>query len=132
MPISGKPEIGESALSLNLSARSDAKRVSTFAERALSEAAAIVRCLEIEGRTERHDAGRIDLPVAGIIMPLDVGHVHGLGDAGHLIELAQVVRQIWIVDDPPQVALEVADIDGIETDQRGEQAPVPLGQAIAD
>ena len=33
---------------------------------------------------------------------------------------------------PPQIALEVAVIDGVEAHQRGEQPPVGLGDALAD
>ena len=90
-----------------------------------------MRRQEIELRAERHDAGRVHLALAAVIVPLDVVHVHGRGDAGLLVEIAQIVRQIGIVDDPPQVALEVAVIDGIETDERAEQPPVGLGDRRA-
>jgi hypothetical protein len=37
---------------------------------------------------------------------------------------AHIVRKAWIVGDPPDIAFEMADIDGIEPDQRREQPPV--------
>src|SRR5260370_1664751 len=37
-----------------------------------------------------------------------------------------------IVDDPPQVALEVAVIDRVEANERGEQPPVRLRDVLAD
>ena len=67
---------------------------------------------------------------AHVIVPLDVIHVHGLGDARHLIEVAQIVRQVRIVGDAAQVAFEVAVIDRVEADERGEQPPVGLGQRV--
>ena len=82
-------------------------------------------------RPERHDAGRIDPPVAGVIVVLDVEEVDGLGHARPVIEFAQIALQGGIVADLPQVALEVAEIDGVETDQGGEEPPIGLGQSCA-
>ena len=72
------------------------------------------------------------LAVAAVIVPLDVVEAHGLGDAGHLVEIAQVIPEIRIVDDAPQVALEVAVVDRVETHQRGEQPPVGFGDLPPD
>ncbi len=52
----------------------------------------IMRRGKIELRSERHDAAGIDLFVAAVIVLLDVIHVHGLGHARHLVEIAQIVR----------------------------------------
>ena len=41
--------------------------------------------LEIQRRPERHDPARIDVAHADVIVPLDVIHVHRLGDARHLV-----------------------------------------------
>src|ERR1700722_8670982 len=83
-----------------------------------AEAGAVVRRAGLEYRPDRHDAGRVHVAMAAIIVPLDVIEVHGLGDARHLIKLTQVIRQVRIVDDPAQVALEVAIIDRVEADKR--------------
>ena len=56
-----------------------------------AEAAAIVRQHEIEHRPDRHDAGRVHVAMAAVIVPLDVIEAHGLGDARHLIKLAQII-----------------------------------------
>ena len=45
---------------------------------------------EIQNWPLGDDAGRVDGAVALVIVALDMRHVHGLGDAGHLIEVAQV------------------------------------------
>jgi hypothetical protein len=69
--------------------------------------------------------------VAAVVVVLDVAEIDGLGDARVLVELAGVGPEVPIVDEPPEVALEVADIDGIEADQRREQPPVGLGERVA-
>ena len=79
-----------------------------------------MRSAEIVRRTLRDYPGRIDGRVAGIVVPLDLIEVDGLGDARDLVQLAQVVPQIWIVDDAPQIAFEVTVIDSVEADERGE------------
>ena len=56
-----------------------------------AEAVAIVRQHEIEHRPDRHDAGRVHVAMAAVIVPLDVIEAHGLGDARHLIKLAQII-----------------------------------------
>src|SRR5690349_18241441 len=91
----------------------------------------IVRRLEIERGPEWYDAARIDVAHADVIVALDVIHVHRVGDARHLIEFAQVVRQVRIVDDAAQIALEVAVIDRVKSKYRGEQPPVRFGQRRA-
>jgi hypothetical protein len=96
------------------------------------EARAVVRRGEIQFGADRHDAGRVHLAVTRIIVGLDVIQVHRLGDARHLIQLAHIVRQVGIVFDAADVAFEVAVINGIEADERGEQAPVGFGQCRAD
>ncbi len=89
-----------------------------------AEPPAVVRQREVEQRTDRHDAGRVDVAVAAVIVPLDVIETDGVGDARHLIKIAQIIPQIWIVDDAPQIAFEVAVIDGVEANERREQPPI--------
>ena len=90
-----------------------------------------MRRFEIQRRAERHDAARIDVAHADVIVPLDVIHVHRLGHARHLIKLAHIVRDVRIVDDAAQVAFEMAVVDGIKANQRREQSPIGFGQALA-
>src|SRR6266550_8907666 len=104
-------------------------RTSPAMTNASSKPPAVMLRLEIEGGPERHDAAWIDVQHAHVIVPLDVIHVHGRGDAGPLIKIAQIIRQVRIIRDAAQIALEVADIDRIEAHQRGEQSPVRLGDA---
>ncbi len=96
-----------------------------------AESGTVVRRHEVELRAERDDAGRIHVALAAVIMPLDVIHVDGRGDAGLLIKIAQIVREVRIVDDTPQVALEMAVVDGIEAYERREQPQVGLGDRAA-
>ena len=53
-------------------------------------------------------------------MMLDVVHVDGAGDAGVLIEIPQVARKGGVILDPAQIALEMPDIDRIESYKRRE------------
>ncbi|GCC49504.1 hypothetical protein chiPu_0033935 [Chiloscyllium punctatum] len=92
---------------------------------------ASVRCGEVEDGTERNDPGRIDRAMALVIVPPDMLEIHRRGDAGPLIDVARIGEQIWIIDQPPDVALEVPDIDRVEADQCREQADVGFGQAVA-
>ena len=79
-----------------------------------------MRRQKIELRPQRHDAGWIHVALAAVIVPLDVVHVDGRGDAALLIEIAQVIREIGVVDDAAQIAFEVAVVDRVEADERGE------------
>ena len=88
-----------------------------------------MRSGEIDRRPGWHDPSRIDVPMALVIVPLDVPHVHGRGDTGHLVKVAQIAGKIRIVDDAPYVALEMTDIDRIETYERREETPVGFRDA---
>ena len=77
-------------------------------------------------RTERNDPGGIDVVVRDVIMPLDVVEVDRVGDAVDLVEISQVAEEMAIVDDPAEVALEMAVVDGIEPYQRHERAANPF------
>ena len=93
---------------------------------ASSKSPTIVRQREINNRSDRHNTGRIDVAVTWIIVPFDVIEIDGIGDARYLIEIAQIVPEIWIVDDAAQITFEVTVVNGVEADQRGEQPPVRL------
>lgn len=90
-----------------------------------------MRRIEVLRRPFRHDAGRVDGAMAGVVVPLDMGEIHGFGDPRPLIQLSQPVRQVRIVGDPPQVAFEVTVIHRVEANQRGEQADVRFRQVFA-
>src|SRR5262249_3912689 len=89
-------------------------------------------CGEVEHGTERNDPGWIDRAVALVIVPPDMLEIHRLGDAGPLIDVARKGGQIRIVAQPPDVALEVPDIDRVEADQCREQADIGFGQAVSE
>jgi hypothetical protein len=57
----------------------------------LREPVAVVRRGIVKLRPDGHDARRVDGFVAAVVVRLDVVQVHGLGDARHLVEVAQVV-----------------------------------------
>lgn len=65
----------------------------------------------VDRRSHGHDTARVEGTMTAVIVPLDVLEVHGPGDAGHLIEAARVGPQVRVVDDAPDVALEMTEID---------------------
>ena len=73
---------------------------------------------------KRDDTGWIDVVVGDVVVPLDVVEVHGLGDAVGLIEVFEVVEEVRVINDPPEVALEMAVVDGVEAYEGDEQAPI--------
>ncbi|MCY1466048.1 hypothetical protein D9M71_842750 [compost metagenome] len=69
--------------------------------------------------------------MAAIVVVLDVLKIHRLGNTRPLINLAQPVRQVRIIRNPPQVAFEVPVIHRVKADQRGKQANVRFSQVFA-
>ncbi len=63
---------------------------------------------EIKLRTQRYDARWVDFLVGHVVVPFDVIHVHGRGDTRLLIQIAKVTLKVGIIDDPAEVALEMA------------------------
>src|SRR6185295_6035816 len=92
--------------------RGNDMRWSGLRDRAPARAA--VRGHEIDLRTARDDAARVQLAMAAVIMPADMVEIHGLGHARHLVQLARIRPQVRIFDQLPAVALEVAVIHGVE------------------
>ena len=74
--------------------------------------------------TKGDNSSWVDVVVGDVVMPLDVVEVHGVGDAVGLIEVFEVAEEVGVVDDPPEVALEMAVVDGVEAYEGNEQAPI--------
>ena len=74
--------------------------------------------------TEGDNTGRIDVVVGDVIMALDVVEFDGVGDAVSLIEVFEIAEEVGVVDDPPEVALEMAVVYGVEAYEGDEQAPI--------
>ena len=53
-----------------------------------------------------------------VVMPFDVIQIDRLGDAGLLVQVHQIVLQVWIINDAPEVAFEVAVIHRVKTHER--------------
>ena len=77
-----------------------------------------MRKCEVDKGSYWNDPGGVDSAMTLVVVALDVPHIDGVGYARHLIELAQVARQVQIVCYPTQVALEMAHIDRIKPQQR--------------
>ncbi len=86
---------------------------------------------EILRRPLGHYPRRVDGLVTAVVVVFDVFEIHRLGNPWPLVNLPQPVRQVRIIGNASQVALEVAVIDRVESNQRREQADVRFGQVLA-
>ncbi len=68
--------------------------------------------------------------VRHVVMALDVIEIDRLGDAGLLIQIHQITLQIWVIDDAPQIALEMPVINDVEPDERAEKSPIGFDDAV--
>ena len=68
--------------------------------------------------------------VTGVIMVLDVLHVHGFCDFGLLVEVADIAGQVFVVRNTANVTLEVADIHRIKADQGCKQSPICFSDVV--
>jgi len=62
---------------------------------------------------------------------LDVIELHGLCDTRLLIQIHQITLQVWVIDEAPQIALEMAVVDGIEAYQGAKKSPVRLNNSTS-
>lgn len=69
---------------------------------------------------KRDNARRIDVMMGHVIMAFDMIQVHRVGHLIILIEVLQVAKQMGIIHDAPDVALEMPMIHRIEPDERHE------------
>ena len=91
-----------------------------------------MRFPQIKQRTDWNDLGGIDVSMCHVVMPLNVVEIDCFGDAWLLIQIHQVTLQIWIVDDPPQIAFEVAVVNSVEPNQSAEKSPIRFNDAVAE
>lgn len=87
---------------------------------------------QIQLRTDGHDAGGVDVVVRHVVVPLDMVEVHGVRDTGYLIEVPEIAGKIRVVDDAPEIAFEMAMVDGVEPDQRDEESPIGFDTLSAE
>lgn len=90
-----------------------------------------VRLVQILRRPDGNDAVRVDGGVAAVVVVANVRQADRLGDARHLVDVAQETVQVQVVADAVFVALEVGDVHRIEANQRGPQTQIGFGQPIA-
>jgi hypothetical protein len=86
--------------------------------------------VKVEHGADRGDACRVYLLVTLVVVPLGMNEIHRRRDTRDLIYVSCIGPQILVVDEAPDVALEVPVIHGIETHQRGEQPDIRLGQRV--
>ena len=74
----------------------------------------IMRSVEIKLRSQGDDTMRIDGFMALVIVVFNVMNVYRFCNARHLIDSAQIIRQIWEVIDALAIAFEMADINSVK------------------
>ena len=65
-------------------------------------------------------------------MAHDVVHVDRACHAGHLVQFPQVAWQVRIVGNAADIAFEMANVDGVEAKQGGEESPIRFGDDFAN
>ena len=68
-------------------------------------------------RPDGDNAGGINLVVSHIVMPFDVIEIHRAGNVVILVEVFQVTKQVSVIGETPDIALEMSVVDGIEADE---------------
>nr|VUD34641.1 Uncharacterised protein [Raoultella sp. NCTC 9187] len=62
--------------------------------------------------------------MAAVVVVANMAKIDGLGNARHLIDIAQEAVQIWVIADAPLVALKVGDIHRVEAHEGGPQTNI--------
>lgn len=81
---------------------------------------------------DRNDAGRIDVVVRDVVVPLDMIEIHGLGDAGCLVQVFEIPEKVGVINNPSDIALEMSVIHRIKANQRDEEPPVGFHKLLAE
>ena len=79
-----------------------------------------VRALQIQLWSDGDDAGRVDVVMGDVVVPLDMVEIDGLRNALYLVEVSEVAIELRIVDDATEVTFEVPVVHGIEPEQGDE------------
>ena len=91
-----------------------------------------MRSFKINYWSFRDNAGWIYLGMTLVVMPFNMVHVHGLGDARLLIKVPQVTIQVGVIDDSAQVAFEMDVINRIKAHQGAKEPPIGFHNAAAE
>ena len=77
------------------------------------------------------DAIGVNRIMAVMVVADDMIHIHRLGDALILVELAGLATKIRIIYDALAVAFEMQVINVVKTQEGRKQAPIDLGEPVA-
>ena len=77
------------------------------------------------------DAIGVNRIMAIVVVADDMIHIHRLGDALILVELAGIGPKIRIIYDALAVAFEMQVINAVKTQEGWKQAPIDLGEPVA-
>jgi hypothetical protein len=86
--------------------------------------------VQIEDRPRGNDTVGINGVVAAVIVLLDVPQADSSSDPRPLVQLPSKSPEVGVIDQTPEISLEVSVINGVEADQGGEQSPVGLRDTL--
>ncbi len=75
---------------------------------------------------DRNDAGRIDVVVRDVVVPLDMVEIHGFCNAVCLVQIFEIPEEVRVVENSPDIAFKMSVIDRVKPNQRDEQPPISL------
>src|SRR5690606_34599195 len=93
---------------------------------------AVRSAVQVKFWADRHDTVRVDAVMAAVVVLLDVVEADGFRHARPLVKLASVAPQIGVIDQTPDVAFEMAVVNGIEANQGSEEAPIGLCKLVSN
>src|SRR5699024_2818447 len=82
-------------------------------------------------RSLRHDLRRIPIAVDDVVMLFALGEVDGVAEPGRLVQVPGIAPEVLERRQRLAIALEMAEVHGVEAHQGGEQTHVRLGDGLA-
>jgi hypothetical protein len=94
----------------------------------LPQLGAFLRRVPVHDWPQWNETRWIDFVMRHVVMPLDVVEVDGIRHSRYLVDVAGVGPEVRVIYQTAQVALEMHVVDGIEAEQRREEANIGLSQ----
>jgi len=90
----------------------------------------IVRSVKIKDWSLGDNTAWVNVGMTLVVMQLDVFKIASFLHTGLLVQIFEIVPEIWILKNVAQVALEVDVINRIEAEQSREYTPVSFSNGI--
>lgn len=93
-------------------------------ESRLDEMVSPMRCRQVLFRSDRDYASRIDVVVGDVVVPLDMGEIHSVGNSIGLVEVFEIAEEVGVVSDSSKVTFEMPIVHDVESYQGDKEPPV--------